>query len=74
MHAVVKKTLHGPLGFGDGRISHFTGTSAPTDPWNITTVYNTGLVDIKALYDLPESYDPQVANINFTAAACTISN
>lgn len=33
-------------------------------------VYDTGLVDIKALYELPQRYDPQLANINFIAAAC----
>lgn len=57
-------------GFSDSTISHFTGSSAPTDPWNITMVYDTGLVVIKALYELPQRYDPQMANINFIAAAC----
>lgn len=36
------------------KIRHFTGSSAPTDRWNIVTVYDTDLVDIKALYDLPQ--------------------
>lgn len=40
------------------RISHFTGSSVPTDPWNTATVYDTGLVNTKALNDLPERYDP----------------
>lgn len=66
--------LHGPLGLGDGTLSHFTGSSAPADSWKITIVYDTGLVDIKALYDLPERFDPQLANINFIAATCTISH
>lgn len=33
-------------------------------------VYDTGWVDIKALHELPLRYDPQLANINFNAAAC----
>lgn len=53
----------------ESSISHFAGSSAPADPWNIANVYDTGWVDIKALYDLPERYDPRLANINFTAAA-----
>lgn len=36
------------------KIRHFTGSSAPTDRWNIVTVYDTDLVNIKALYDLPQ--------------------
>lgn len=56
-----KTSLHGPLGLATILI----GSSAPTDPWNITTIYNKGLVDIKALCDLPEIYDPETGKYKF---------
>lgn len=45
------------LGLRDSMLSHFTCSSALKDPWNIVIVYDPGLVDIKALYDLPERHD-----------------
>lgn len=65
--------LHGPLLLVTVRSATLQVHVLQQISWNIT-VYDTDLVDIKALYDLPERYGPRLANINFTAAACTVSH
>lgn len=67
-----KAALYGPLVLGDNQLLYRFKCS--TDPWEVTTVYDLGLVDIKALYDLPERYDPRLENISFIAAKCPVSN